>query len=392
MPIGPPSRKITAPLACGADPVRTNPTTKKWRLGINKSFYGRISPARNFCRLVRKRIYPNIKFRSHHNFKYTSNDLLDTLTHVAMTQDFTTNGTKTFQLVRGDAPSPNTVLYRVGKLKPQEVLEMFQNSFEETYKLARTRGAFKREVDVAIDITDQLYYGDKNDPMVVETMPRQGTSHAYRFATINVVVHGQRFTLLALPMDRSTTKVEIIKKLIGYARKKVRIGTVYVDRGFFSVQVISLLKILGVKFLMPAIKNVKIKQLAETHGAPTVLEYRMVGSYFKLVIVKGGEDYKSVFATNLDVDERNAQGLFNLYRKRWGIETSYRVKHTFRAKTTSKRYVARLFYFSFSVCLYNLWVLANIFAGVVFTQASGRLLITAKVFGTLLYTQPGNGG
>jgi len=370
----------------------TNPTVNKSHSRINKSFYSRISPARNFCRLIRKKIYPNIKFRSHHNFKYTSNDLLDALTHVAMTQDFTTNGTKTFRLVREDAPSPNTVLYRVGKLESQEVLEMFQNSFEETYKLARTRGAFKRKVDVAIDITDQLYYGDKNDPMVVNTMPREGTSHAYRFATINVVVHGQRFTLLALPMDKSTTKAEIVEKLIEYAKKKVHIGTVYVDRGFFSVQVISLLKRLGVKFLMPAIKNVKIKQLAETHDAPAVLDYRMVGSYFKLAIVKGIEDTKCVFATNLDVDERNAQGLFNLYRKRWGIETSYRMKHVFRAKTTSKRYVVRLFYFSFSVCLYNLWVLANIFVGVIFTQASRRLLITAKVFGTLLYTPPGNGG
>jgi putative transposase len=177
-----------------------------------------------------------------------------------------------------------------------------------------------------------------------------------------------------------------------YAKKKVHIGTVYVDRGFFSTQVISLLKRLGVKFLMPAVKNVKIKRLVERYPAPTVMYYRMVGLYFKLAIVKGIEDTKCVFATNLEVDERNAQGLFNLYRRRWGIETSYRVKHVFRAKTTSKRYVVRLFYFSFSVCLYNLWVLANIFVGVIFTQTSGRLLITAKVFGTLIYTSIGNGG
>jgi hypothetical protein len=371
--------------------VRTNPTAKKWHSRINKSFHGRINPVRNFCHLVRKKIYPSIKFRSHHNFKYTSNDLLDALTHVAMTQDFTTNGTKTFRLVKEDAPSPNTVLYRVGKLEPQEVLKMFDKCFDEIYNLAKSHGAFERKVDLAIDLTDLLYYGDKNDPMVVNTMARDGASHAYRFATINIVVHGQRFTLLALPMDKFTTKVEIVKMLIEYAKKKVHIGTVYVDRGFFSTQVISLFKRLGVKFLMPAIKNVKIKRLVEKHVAPAVLEYRMIGSYFKLAIVKGQDDKKCVFATNMDVDERNVQELSNLYRRRWGIETSYRMKHVFRAKTTSKRYVVRLFYFSFSVCLYNLWVLANIFVGVVFTQESGRLLITAKVFGALLY-QIGDGG
>lgn len=370
----------------------TNPTTKKQRTKVDKSFYGRADRARNFCRLVRKRVYPNIKFRSHHNFKYTSNDLLDVLTHVAMTQDFTTNGTRTFRLLKKDAPSPNTVLYRVGKLETREVLEMFGDCFEETHKIARTCGAFKRRVDVAIDITDQLYYGDKNDPMVLQTKPREGTTRAYRFATINVVASGRRFTLLALPMDRLTTKAEIVRKLIEYAKKKVHIGTVYVDRGFFSTNVINLLKGLGVKFLMPAVKNSRIKRLINEHGAPTVLEYRMVGAYFKLVIVKDDKNLKKVFATNLDVNEGNAHRLFDMYGKRWGIETSYRVKNLFRAKTTSKRYVIRLFYFSFSVCLYNLWILANIFVGVVFTQASEKLSITAKVFGTLLYALPGNGG
>lgn len=68
------------------------------------------------------------------------------------------------------------------------------------------------------------------------------------------------------------------------------------------------------------------------------------------------------------------------------------MKNLFRAKTTSKRYVVRLFYFSFSVCLYNLWILANIFVGVIYSQAPEKLLITAKVFGTLLYALPGNGG
>lgn len=358
----------------------------------NKSFYSRIHPARNFCRLIRKKIYPKIRLRSHHNFKYTSSDLLDALTHVAMTQDFTTNGTRTFRLTKEDAPSPNTVLYRVGKLETQEVLEMFGKCFEETHKIAKTYGAFKRKVDVAIDITDQLYYGDKNDPMVLQTRPREGTSHAYRFATINVVASGRRFTLLALPMDRLTTKAEIVRKLIEYAKKKVHIGTVYVDRGFFSTNVINLLKGLGVKFLMPAVKNSRIKRLVEEHKAPTILEYRMVGSYFKLVIVKDDKNLKTVFATNLDVNEGDAHRLFDLYGKRWGIETSYRVKNLFRAKTTSKRYVIRLFYFSFSVCLYNLWILANIFVGVIFSETSQKLSITAKVFGTLLYALPGDGG
>ena len=53
--------------------------------------------------------------------------------------------------------------------------------------------------------------------------------------------------------------------------------------------------------------------------------------------------------------------LYKFYSKRWGIETGYRqIDHDFKAKTTSKNYHIRLFYFLFSVDLYNLWVLVNI--------------------------------
>ena len=371
----------------------TNPTNKKWHSRKNKSFYASIQPAKRFCRLARKKVYPEIKFRTFHNNKYTRNNLLDVLTHISMTRDFTTNGSRTYKLIRGDkAPSAKTVLYQIRRLDPREVQSMFEKSFDEIYKIAKSSNVFQRKVDVAIDITDQLYYGNKNDPMVLQTKPQEGTTRAYRFATINVVASGRRFTLLALPMNRFTTKVEIVRKLIEYAKEKVHVGTVYVDRGFFSTNVINLFKKLGVKFLMPAVKNPKIKRLVEEHEAPTILEYRMVGAYFKLVIVKDGKNLKKVFATTLDVNEGNAHQLFDMYGKRWGIETSYRVKNLFRAKTTSKRYVVRLFYFSFSVCLYNLWILANIFMGIILGYSSAGQLITAKVFGTLLYALPGNGG
>ena len=80
--------------------------------------------------------------------------------------------------------------------------------------------------------------------------------------------------------------------------------------------------------------------------------------------------------------------LYELYGKRWGIETSYRVMdHDFKARTTSKKYVIRLFYFLFCVLLYNLWVLANILlCNVLLKFIPKKLLVTAKYFGKLFVT------
>ena len=49
-----------------------------------------------------------------------------------------------------------------------------------------------------------------------------------------------------------------------------------------------------------------------------------------------------------------------LFKKRWGIETGYRMIRKFLARTTSKRYSIRLLYFYLAVLLYNFWVLLNL--------------------------------
>jgi IS4 transposase len=116
-----------------------------------------------------------------------------------------------------------------------------------------------------------------------------------------------------------------------------------------------------------------------------------------LVIVKLKDRFtkklvKRVFATNIkfscEGDVNLAELLGRMYSKRWGIETSYRVKkHSFLGKTTSKNYVVRLFYFMFSVLLYNLWILADILIWLhLFGKVDEKHLLTSKYFGTILMT------
>jgi IS4 transposase len=47
------------------------------------------------------------------------------------------------------------------------------------------------------------------------------------------------------------------------------------------------------------------------------------------------------------------------YRRRWGIETGYRVQDNVEAKNTSTNYKLRFIYQMISVLLYNVWHYAN---------------------------------
>jgi IS4 transposase len=146
---------------------------------------------------------------------------------------------------------------------------------------------------------------------------------------------------------------------------------------------------------MPATKISTVRDVLEITPAPCVIKgFEMKDITFNLVVVEeednNGMMVKRAFATNEVYEENDVnltERLFFLYGKRWGIESSYRVKkHSYLPKTTSKNYLIRLFYFMFSVLLYNLWILADILIWLaLFGVIKEDHLITSKYFGTVFY-------
>jgi putative transposase len=148
-------------------------------------------------------------------------------------------------------------------------------------------------------------------------------------------------------------------------------------------------KQLHVKYLIPCSENQRIKKMLTVMTPPSIIkDYEMKNTKFNIAILKDEKDQCRAFTTNIDFNENEvglSDRLFYLYSKRWGIETSFRVKkHSFRAKTTSKNYFVRLFYFLFSVLMYNLWVIADILIWLhVFGFIGIDHKVTSKVFGTI---------
>jgi putative transposase len=232
--------------------------------------------------------------------------------------------------------------------------------------------------------------------MIVGKEPDRGTSKCYKFATINIVEAGKRFTLLALPVGPFDNKEKVLSQLLSYALQRIKIRHVYVDRGFFDSNAIKVFNRFHLKYLMPATKISTVQNILEIAPAPSVItDFEMKDVTFNLVIVdeelKDGTTVKRAFATNEEYNENDlnlADRLFDLYGKRWGIETTYRIKkHSYLPKTTSKNYLIRLFYFMFSVLLYNLWILADILIWLsLFGVVKEDHQVTSKLFGTILYT------
>ncbi len=360
----------------------------------NRNFYYKKNQkTAEVSRMFKKRFTSVIDLNIHHNAIYTKKDFIDLILHMIFTSNYAECGSETLKKDREKTPDADTFLYHLKNYKNiGQIQRMFQSYFEMIWESAKKANMFRKPVDVAIDFTDWFFYGDKNAPMVVEKKPERGTTHCYRFATISIVEPKQRFTLLAIPVGPFDRKETIIRTLLNYASQRVKIKRLYADRGFFDSNSIEIFKRYQIKFLMPCSANSRIKRVLEVMPAPKVItNYVMKTSMFNVVLVEDEYGIKRAFATNIDFDENDAglsKRLFYLYSKRWGIETGYRVKkHSFRAKTTSKNYFIRLFYFLFSALLYNLWILASIIISLaLFGFVKDVRIVKSKFFVSVLLT------
>ena len=365
---------------------------KPKRKSSDRTFYHQKNlKTREISKIFKKRFTSIMDLNIQNKTIYSKNDFINLVLHMCNTGDYAENGGRVLKINRAKSPEGETLLYHLKNYRDiDQIKRMFITMFEMIWEAAKKANHFPRVCDCSIDYTNWHFYGNKNAPMVMEMKPDRGTTHCYKFATINISEKKQRFTLLAIPVGPFDNKEEILKTLLNYARQRIRIRRLYIDRGFFDSTSITLFKRYNIKFLIPCTANERIKKILEIMPSPTVIkDYMMKNTMFNVVVVNDEFGVKRAFATNIMFDENEvglSERLFYLYGKRWSIETSYRVKkHSFRPKTTSKNYFIRLFYFLFSVLLFNFWLLVDILICIALLGVfNGNHIITSKYFGNIL--------
>jgi hypothetical protein len=325
------------------------------------------------------------------NHKYTNNDLVNALGYMAERQICANQGCdlmRNAERFKGKTPHGRTLMGRLAKIRAVEMYDQTMNCFDAVIRLAKSHGLLpSHPVALALDFTDIPYYGHDESPMVVEGRLDRGTCRRYRYAVIKITDKWGDLFLLGLPVGLYADKREIIRKLINFARKHVKIKYVVVDRGFFSTKYLSLFDEMGVRYLMPGVKNNRIKRIMEkgvgyakiSMKSTTRKKYKV---RIRLVFRKSRDGRTVCFATNLPPKKVYGMDLFPQYSQRWGIETGFRViKHQFMAKTTSNQFRIRMFMFMFSMLLYNVWVIVNAALNrMLFGRQEGQRLISSKLF------------
>jgi hypothetical protein len=377
----------------------------------------------------------HLKIPTRYNCTYKPPDILRALTFLSLQSDYAEGGLKrlTKKLRRANkpkkhsrkrhqAPNSDTLLLRLKQISRQKAKSMLCKLNRQVLSAAKHKGAFRKKVIVAIDLTFIPYYGKKLTQYVVGGKPKKGTSYFHCWATLRIVSSGRRFTIKARPVKRDELDAEsmakIVLELLSEAKTcDVCIDLVLLDKGFCWREVIATLKASGYKFLAAAKRDKQVKE--------AILDYFRTGKEPVRIFSRGKLEKKvtfnlsihrfkksrrrrvqnilelyEAFATNLGFKE--AVRVWSLlpqdYRRRWGIETGYRVDGDFRAKTTSRDERLRFIYYQYMVFLENLWTLHNMGeakrVGVCFDEVK-KLSVTAGDFSEdfvhLLVTACGSG-
>jgi hypothetical protein len=245
---------------------------------------------------------------------------------------------------------------------------MLVDANDELLSMARRFGVFLRPAICAVDYTKVPYYGDFN-PSVVRSKKERGTNHFYEYASISIVEKGRRICVYSIPVSLLDQKSEVLSRLITEARRRgVVIEMLLLDRAFFTVECINLLKGTNVSFIMPCVCNSRVNEAIDSLGKPgrfglfSMKNSERETAEFTMVVCRGKKGKLIPFATNIDwLNPRSLVKIVpRMYRKRWSIETTFRKVKEIIGKTTSQLAALRQMYFMLATILYNIWQIVNI--------------------------------
>jgi putative transposase len=252
-------------------------------------------------------------------------------------------------------PTGETALSYFRNLDRYELLGSTSVVLEEQVGELRKKGLLKGPVPIAFDWHDQLFYGEKGSEMVHGVRSKNGSSYAYQYLTASVLVDGRRLTVVLTPIRSRAHMLTYIDDALDRIRNMgIRVRHLLFDAGFTSVALPARLQERGYAYAIRFSSNTVTKRIGLRDGEEA--QYPC-GRPFRIVRADDLRTAKSyLFATNMACRPRT---VLRCYKRRWGIETSYREHNIFLPKTTSRDYTVRLLYYAVAVCIYNSWCVFN---------------------------------
>ena len=287
--------------------------------------------------------------------------------------------------------SKSQVIYRKLDGKTMgDIHEWFQGctrGFLQTLKMFSRN----RRFILSFDTTKEAFYGDvskaKDKMYLHKGSIAKGSGYYYEYLTVTITCNvTAKYILDGVMVPVGCYIEDYVYHVTKFVKEQLPLEVILFDRGFGSWGVIYKLRGLKVPFLIfwkkqgewykehfDKLEEGEYKILCRKSKYNKYKTNHEVMSSFVLIkqLEYDGKKYDWIFATNLK--KNKAEFYVKLYKKRWGIETIYRVTDDIRIYTTSTNSIIRYFLFMFTCLVYNIWKFYQLFLGEEFTLANFKI-------------------
>lgn len=303
-----------------------------------------------------------------HNSHYQVNDFMNVLLDAVEHTDFTNN-----TCIRVGGPTGETVFSRLKTASFDKIKKSFFDFLSRTSLFVK-KFFRNRKFALAFDTTDEPYYGKVEGLYIHPYRPVRGSTGCFKYLTVSIIDAGKQIILGSLPVRIGADIVALVLELIEQARKFVPIETLLFDRGFHEYRLAEALQKIKVKYQIFWPKDKRTKKILKKMKPGEIKENFHTGKYTKdkstfkvkirFVLIKSyrrtkrSKAYNWVFVTNTRYPSQHFY--VDKYRKRWSIETTFRVLDNIQIKTTTKNEKIRYFINIFCCLIHNLWKIKNL--------------------------------
>jgi hypothetical protein len=230
----------------------------------------------------------------------------------------------------------------------------------------------KKSVILAFDYTDEDFYGEVNGLNIHGWTGKDAVTGHFKFLTCSIISDDipEKIPLISLPIGLGHSKSSVILHCLTLIKEYIgKINLIIFDRGFHDNDLMFELTKFGYPYLIFVRKLKEYKNfLNELEERKTIVVYDFTvnkdkstyGGNNYLAFLKqiydprSEKNYDWIFATNI---EKVVLGnLIEDYKKRWRIETQFRVQDEARIKCKSKEMKIRYFLFMFEQMLQTIWI------------------------------------
>jgi putative transposase len=223
---------------------------------------------------------------------------------------------------------------------------------------------------VAADLTLIPYHGrpHRDEGELRRCKALQGTTWFHAFGTLNVTMHGRRYTVAATFATKGDSTATVLERLLENAmRRGLRIQHLLADKGFCTRDCLNVLRRRGLSFVIPLALRGHAARALQAGRRSYATTHTIAGEHVQVAVVikrnrekyhrrKPGNHYFPYIYEGVPSDPKIVD---RLYRRRGGIETSYRLMNQARARTTTRRPATRFLLFAISLLVQNAWITAT---------------------------------